>query len=645
MNPARHTTAAAVVLSVAGGLLAGATTSASAAASCTSPVYKRQFFANTSFSGTAKKTDCDNAIDQTWTGAPASGLPKDNFGVRWSVTRDFGSGGPFALAASGLDGIRVYVDGVRKVDLWKNTSTTVSRTANVTIPKGKHTLRIDYANWTGSAKVKFTYTPRTSATVDKVKPLAPTGTAVSYASATGKAKLTWSKNKEMDLSGYRVYRRLKGTTFGTAPLTTTASTTYTDTPPATGDTYYYEIRARDKAGNESAGTADQPVATVLGTPQGLAATSTANANSLAWKATSGATSYEVFRAVGDSGAFTRIAVVGSPAYTDTTATADVPYAYKVRALSATGNTSPFSAVVSATRDTVAPLPPEGLTLAAADEGGVTLTWRSGGSDTVKYNVYRSPSSQPGGPRIGSTSTTAYRDTAGEPGQTYTYIVKGVDAAGNESTWKNLVNATRPVGPSSAPRSPSVFNPYIVGDQLSMSFENTGYVPVSEYVVYRSRTTPVDTTVAANRFGSTGRTFEATVSAAEQDYYYAVVAVSPYGVRSAPSGTFRPSVLTVSETPLPTEVAEVAAGDGQVQLIWGIPPTVPNAPGVVGFRVYRSTTPGFTKENAESSVSTQSTSYTDTGLTNGTTYYYAVATVAATGAESELSPEVSATPSA
>lgn len=29
--------------------------------------------------------------------APASGLPKDNFGVRRTVTRDFGSGGPFAL--------------------------------------------------------------------------------------------------------------------------------------------------------------------------------------------------------------------------------------------------------------------------------------------------------------------------------------------------------------------------------------------------------------------------------------------------------------------------------------------------------------------------------------------------------------------
>jgi hypothetical protein len=48
MNPARDTTAAtatAVVLATAGGLLSAAATTAAAAVTCTSPVYKRQFFA------------------------------------------------------------------------------------------------------------------------------------------------------------------------------------------------------------------------------------------------------------------------------------------------------------------------------------------------------------------------------------------------------------------------------------------------------------------------------------------------------------------------------------------------------------------------------------------------------------------------
>ncbi len=188
MNPARRTTQAAttaLVLATAGALLSTAAPAASAATTCTSPVYKRQFFANTTFSGTPKKTDCDAAIAENWGAkAPATGLPKDNFGVRWSVTRDFGSGGPFTFTAAAQDGIRVYLDGKVKVDLWKNVSTTQKKTVNLTIPSGKHTLRVDYAAWTGNANVNFAYTPRTSASVDKVKPLAPTGADINVLTQT-----------------------------------------------------------------------------------------------------------------------------------------------------------------------------------------------------------------------------------------------------------------------------------------------------------------------------------------------------------------------------------------------------------------------------------------------------------------------------
>ncbi|WP_248003036.1 hypothetical protein HEP84_27965 [Streptomyces sp. RLB1-33] len=86
---------ATLTIATTGGLLAISGAPASAASSCASPAYKRQFYANTTFSGTPKKTDCEGAVSENWgTKAPASGLPKDNFGVRWTVTRDFGSGSP-----------------------------------------------------------------------------------------------------------------------------------------------------------------------------------------------------------------------------------------------------------------------------------------------------------------------------------------------------------------------------------------------------------------------------------------------------------------------------------------------------------------------------------------------------------------------
>ncbi|MFE3722959.1 PA14 domain-containing protein [Streptomyces cyaneofuscatus] len=255
----RPALAAAVVVTLAGGLVASTTSPASAAA-CATNTYTRQFFANTGFSGTPKRTDCDTAVSEKWgTKSPGvSGVGKDNFGVRWSMKRDFGSGGPFTFTASGQDGIRVYLDGTRKIDLWKNGAATVTKTVNLTIPKGTHTLRIDYANWTGTAAVTFAYTPRTGTTVDRVAPLAPTGLSIARDAGAKRNVLRWSANKEMDKAGYRVHRRTPGQSSFGSPIAKVTGTTFTDSTAGT-TTHLYEVRAVDKAGNTSAGTADVSV--------------------------------------------------------------------------------------------------------------------------------------------------------------------------------------------------------------------------------------------------------------------------------------------------------------------------------------------------------------------------------------------------
>ncbi|MFG3552261.1 hypothetical protein [Streptomyces sp. NPDC047725] len=55
--------------------------------------------------------------------------------------------------------MRVYVDGMRKIDLWKKVSATAHKTVDLTIPSGKHTIRVDDAAWTGYASAAFTYAP------------------------------------------------------------------------------------------------------------------------------------------------------------------------------------------------------------------------------------------------------------------------------------------------------------------------------------------------------------------------------------------------------------------------------------------------------------------------------------------------------
>lgn len=261
MHPKR--TVAALVggaLSVAtlGGLVAVAPQAAAADVTCSTNVYKRTFYKNTAFSGTPVRTDCDSAISQSWSGSPVAGVPSNNFGVRWSVTRDFGSGGPFAFTASATDGVRVYLDGVRKIDLWKSTGDTARpKSVNLTVPSGRHTLRVDHVNWTGAAKVTFTYPPRTSATYDRTKPLAPTGVKTAYATKTRRTTVSWAAAKEMDLANYSLYRRPVGSGTWTKVATTTARS-YTDplVNPDDRTPYYYEVRSKDKAGNTSSGSTD-----------------------------------------------------------------------------------------------------------------------------------------------------------------------------------------------------------------------------------------------------------------------------------------------------------------------------------------------------------------------------------------------------
>jgi fibronectin type 3 domain-containing protein len=453
MKSARRTTATAVVLATAGTLFTVTAAPASAAVSCASPVFKRQFYANTSFSGTPKKTDCDSAIDQSWSGAPVSGLPKDNFGVRWSLTRDFGSGGPFALNATGLDGIRVHVDGVRKIDLWKNVSTTVAKTANITIPPGKHTLRIDYANWTGAAKVKVTYTPRTSADIDKVKPLVPTGTSVTYDKTTCKAKITWTKNQEMDLAGYRVYRRLKGSSFPAAPLATTGLTSYTDSSlPVTGESYYYEVRAYDKAGNESGGTADQPVTTVDRVAPGVPTITSATGEvrpggtgtgglRVGWDAVPGAAAYRVFRAASENGTYSAVGRTDQLSYLDASAAESTVYYYRVSALDAAGNESARSAPQRGRIwDNDPPPLVTGLNVTPT-EYGFRLDWdKSPATDLRYYTVHRGELAGDEGEQVCygsvvdylSPDETSYTYTTLPDGDEVCFFLDAVDDEGNSA---------------------------------------------------------------------------------------------------------------------------------------------------------------------------------------------------------------------
>ncbi|WP_105973002.1 fibronectin type III domain-containing protein [Streptomyces geranii] len=573
MNLARRTTtsaATAVVLATAGGLLTVVTAPAAAAATatavtCNSPSFKRQFFTNTALSGTPKKTDCDGTIAENWgANAPAPGLPKDNFGVRWTVTRDFGSGGPFAFTAAAQDGLRVYLDGKRKIDLWKNVTATRTKTVNVTIPSGKHTLRVDYANFTGNANVNFSYAPRTSAAVDKVKPLVPTAPSVAYDKSTGQAKLSWAKNKELDLAGYRVYRRLNGSSFPGTPLATTASTSYTDTNlPLTGASYYYEVRAYDKAGNESGGTADKGVVTVDRTapaaPQAPTVVNESAANGLRvnWGAVEGAVSYRVYRAIGAQGRFFEMGRTNQVSFLDTSVVEQIAYRYRVSALDAAGNESAGSAVVdSAYDDSTAPPAVTGLA-ATPTEYGFRLRWdASPAADIAWYAVYAGELvDDKAGGKVCSASVVkyvqadkaAYSYAARPNGEQVCFLVDALDRARNSvytetGTAPTVVATELNTTPSVPTPTGSPLHltaaPAPEGGRANQLFwtglDANSPQAAGGYRVYRwNATTSAYERIAT--VANTASTYADTTAKPDTTSYYWVRAVTADGTESLPAG--------------------------------------------------------------------------------------------------------------
>ncbi len=110
----------------------------------------------------------------------------------------------------------------------------------------------------------------------------------------------------------------------------------------------------------------------------------------------------------------------------------------------------------------------------------------------------------------------------------------------------------------------------------------------------------------------------------------------------------PAAATAQDAPPPP--ADAWAADrpdddgGKIDLGWVDSPS----PDIAAYRVYRSDTPGgpYTLLSERSTDSTVNyLGYVDTGLTDGTAYYYVITAVDSMGRESAYTPEVRATPQA
>jgi subtilisin family serine protease len=268
-------------------------------------------------------------------------------------------------------------------------------------------------------------------------------------------------------------------------------------------------------------------------------------------------------------------------------------------------------------------------------GTAHLAWSAPidlGSAITGFNVYRATTSGGEGTtpiQSGlAADATSFDDSGLTNGTTYFYQVSAVNGSGE--TKSTEVSVTPAAAPDPPPLTVTPGNGTV---SLNWTAPADNGAPITSFNVYRG-TTPggeVATPLQAGLDPSATSFMDNTVVNGTT-YYYEVSAVNSAGeTKSAeesgePTGAPGAPVLTLTPH------------NGSVHLSWTVPPDG-GAP-ITGYNVYKGTSSGG--ETLLTNVGTSPTTYDDSAVTNGTTYFYQVSAVTSLPAETK-SAEQSTTP--
>jgi subtilisin family serine protease/fibronectin type 3 domain-containing protein len=281
--------------------------------------------------------------------------------------------------------------------------------------------------------------------------------------------------------------------------------------------------------------------------------------------------------------------------------------------------------------------PSGLT-GTAGNGQVALSWTApasnGGSAITGYKIYRGTSAGSETYTGTTVAGTTYTNTGLTNGTTYFFKVSALNAIG-EGALSPETNAT-PVAPPTVPGAPSGLTATAGNGQVALSWTvpaSNGGSAITGYKLYRGTVAGGETytgiTVSDTTYTNTGLTNGTT-------YFFKVSAVNGVGEGSLSNEATATPVAPLTAPGAPTSLA-ASGGNGQVALSWTAPASNGGS-AITGYKIYRGIVAGG---EAYTGITVAGTNYTNTGLTNGTTYFFKVSAVNAVG-EGSLSNEASAT---
>jgi fibronectin type 3 domain-containing protein len=374
-------------------------------------------------------------------------------------------------------------------------------------------------------------------------------------------------------------------------------------------------------------------------PSGLSATSGAGQITVSWTSVGNAVSYNIYwsttsEVTTTSG--TKIAGATTP-YVHNGLAAGTSYYYIVTAVSAAGE-GVASAQASATTINTPPLPtvPAAPTDVTATGGTkqTTVSW-SAVSGATSYNIYWSTST--GVTKATVTKLAGVTSPAVHTGlidsTTYYYIVTAMNGVGESAASVQVAATTLASTPSpTAPEAPTGVSATGGANQATISWSTaTG---ATSYNVYWSTTTGVTKATGTKIAGVTSPYVHTGLSVGTA-YYYIVTAVNSVGESLASSqamATTNPPPPTVPSAP--TGVT-AAGGAKQVTISWSA------VSGATSYNLYWSTASGLTIGTG-AKITGATSPYVQTGLADGTAYYYIVTAVNGVGESAASAPATAST---
>ena len=437
--------------------------------------------------------------------------------------------------------------------------------------------------------------------------------------------LTWSDLSSNE-TGFEIERSLTGLG-GDFTLIHTAdpgSTSYTNTGLQDETQYYYRIRAINATG-PSLYTSVETTSTLLAVP--VAPTSlavagvTASSVQLTWNDNSDNESgFEIQRSLtGLPFSYVPVQTTGANAtsYTNTGLSESTTYYYRVRAINLAGE-SGFSNVVSTTTGLGLPAAPTGLTAGTITTSSVQMSWTDVATNEANYIVQRSTngSSYTDVQTLPANSTT-WTDTGRPDNTTYYYRVYARNATGS-STFSNVLMVSTLLAIPDAPSALAVEGFTASSIELSWTDNSDNE---SGFEIERSTSSAPGSFALIHTTGINATGYTNTGLNEVTTYYYRVRATNLAGKSGYSNVVSATTALSLPAAPTGLTAGTITTSS--VQMSW-----TDVATNETSYVVQRSTN-GSTYVTVQT-LPANSTTWTDTGRPDNTTYYYRVYARNATG---------------